>query len=167
MKSTPIKHPYHVHGLNNVRSKCQTHSRGHREYFATQYLVPAHINSVFSALSFSLLADIHWQIAIMHSSRALTDEIMSLCRSARVVCCRRRMRTASGQTLTTFPENLEMSRNLTDVRGIKILSGQLLLASCLGPRQCAVYFCLVGCFGFISPFWKYFLFVKSILNILQ
>jgi len=121
----------------------------------------------FSALSFSLLADIHWQIAIMHSSRALTDEIMSLCRSARVVCCRRRMRTASGQTLTTFPENLEMSWNLTDVRGIKILSGQLLLASCLGPRQCAVYFCLVGCFGFISPFWKYFLFVKSILNILQ
>jgi len=38
------------------------------------------------------------------------------------------MRTASRQTLTTFPENLEMSWNLTAVRGIKILSGQLLIA---------------------------------------
>jgi len=42
------------------------------------YLVLAHINSVFSALSLSLLADIHWLIAVMQSSRALTDEIMSL-----------------------------------------------------------------------------------------
>jgi len=43
--------------------------------FATLHLVPAHINSVFFGIKFQ--ADIHWLIAVMHYSRALTDEIMS------------------------------------------------------------------------------------------
>jgi len=123
--------------------------------------MPAHINSVFSALSFSLLADIHWQIAIMHSSRALTDEIMSLCRSARVVCCRQRMRTASRQTLTTFPENLEMSWNLTAVRGIKILSGQLLIACfMLGATS-------VCCLLLFSGLFRLYIAVLKVLSLCE
>jgi len=38
------------------------------------YLVPAHISSVLSALSYSRLADIHWLIAVMHCSSVFTDD---------------------------------------------------------------------------------------------
>jgi len=40
----------------------------------TVYLVPAHISSVLSALTFSRLADIHWLIAEMHCSSSFTDD---------------------------------------------------------------------------------------------
>ena len=45
-----------------------------RRRLATLYFVPAHISSVFSAFSFSRLADIQQLIAVTHCSSAFTDD---------------------------------------------------------------------------------------------
>jgi len=45
-----------------------------RRRLATLYFVPAHISSVFSAFSFSRMADIQQLIAVTHCSSAFTDD---------------------------------------------------------------------------------------------
>ena len=70
-----------------------------RRRLATLYLVPAHNSSVFSAFSFSRLADIQLPMAVTHCSSLITDITHRWDRNVRVAGCRLRKRAVWRRTL--------------------------------------------------------------------